>query len=137
MFLTAAPGGEGVRGGLVGGLPGRGDRRLRPNRALRQLAPRAATATPPSGTSAAILRLTGQRLWADTLPSEVIVGDVAVPIRPPQPGDPWAAPTPVQVEVPVSAIASVLPPRPTPYRIAAQVNGVRSRETAFTFRLDP
>jgi hypothetical protein len=38
----------------------------------------------------------------------VIVGDALIPVRPPGPGDAFAAPTPTQVEIPVSAVAAVL-----------------------------
>lgn len=137
IVLMSAAAVEGVGGGLDRGIAVSADRMLRSNSALMQLIPLVTIVSPTFGNAGAILRFTGLRLWADTLPSEVVVADVAVPVRPPQPGDPWAAPTPVQVEVPVSAIAALLPPRVTPYRVAAQTNGVRSRENALTFRLDP
>ncbi|MDR6929357.1 DUF4255 domain-containing protein [Pseudomonas sp. BE134] len=137
IVLMSATVVSGVEGGLDRGTPVLTDRMLTSNSALMQLIPLVATASPTFGNAGAILRLTGQRLWADTLPSEVLMADVAVPVRPPQPGDQWAAPTSVQVEIPVSAIAGLLPPRATPYRVAAQTNGVRSRENALTFRLDP
>jgi hypothetical protein len=137
VVLMSAAAVDGVEGGLDRGTPLVRDRMLRSNSALLQLTPIVATASPTFGTATAILRLTGERLWSEHLPSEVVVGDIAVPVRPPQPGDPWAMPTPLQVEVPVIAAAALLPPRVTPYRVSAQVNGVRSRENAVTFRLDP
>lgn len=137
VVLMSAETVEGVEGGLDRGTPVSTQRMLRSNSALMQLIPLVATVLPTFGKAGTILRLTGLRLWADTLPSEVVMADVAVPVRQPQPGDPWAVPTPVQVEVPVSAFAALLPPRMTPYTVAAQANGVRSRESALTFRLDP
>ncbi|MGL4961301.1 MAG: DUF4255 domain-containing protein [Inquilinus sp.] len=128
---------EGVQGGLDRGTPLVVDRAQRSNTALLQLTPSVTLVNPTFGTAAAIVQVTGTRLWSETAPSELVFGDAAVPIRPPQPGDPWAAPTPTHVEVPASAVSAVLAPRPTPYSLAAQVNGVRSRETAFDFRLDP
>jgi hypothetical protein len=128
---------DGIEGGLDRGVPVARDQALRSNIALLQLVPRITATNPAAGNAAAILRITGERLWSDTLPSEVIVGDAAIPIRPPQPGDGFAAPTPTQVEIPVSAIAALLPPRAAPYPVAAQVNGARSAETGFGFRLLP
>jgi hypothetical protein len=128
---------DGVEGAFDRGVPVTMERALRSNIALVQLAPSVSAVTPAFGTGAAMLRLTGTRLWASDLPSEVVVGDAVIPVRVPGPGDGWAMPTPLQVEVPVSAVAAVLPPRAAPYRVAAQVNGVRSRETGLSFRLDP
>jgi hypothetical protein len=128
---------EGVAGGLDRGLPFSDERALRSNTALLQIVPIVTATNPGFGTAAAILRVTGERLWAEGLPSQVIVGDASIPVRPPGAGDPWAAPIPTQVEIPVSAIAAILPPRPAPYQVAVQVGGARSRETGFSFRLDP
>ena len=128
---------EGVEGGLDRGVPFSDERALRSNTALLQVVPIVTGTTPASGTSAAILRVTGERLWADDLASQVLVGDASILVRRPQPGDPWAAPTPTQVEIPVSDIAAILSPRPVPYPVAVQAGGARSRETGFGFRLDP
>nr|WP_310524452.1 DUF4255 domain-containing protein [Polymorphobacter sp.] len=128
---------EGIQGGLDRGVPVQLDRALNSNIALMQLVPRITATTPAFGTAAATLRITGERLWSETLPSEVIIGDAAIPIRPPIAGEVFATPTPTQVEIPVSAIAAILLPSATPYPLAVQVNGARSRETTFTFRLDP
>jgi hypothetical protein len=128
---------DGIEGAFDRGTPVLLERALRSNIALVQLAPSVTAVTPACGAANAILRLTGSRLWAPDLPSDVVVGDAVIPVRQPQPGDLWAAPTPTQVEIPVAAVAAVLPPRATPYPVAAQVNGVRSRELGFGFRLDP
>jgi hypothetical protein len=65
---------------------------------------------------------------------------VAVRIRPPAPGDPWAAPSPTVVEIPVAEAASLLPPPGPggdPYPVSVQVDGARSRDAGFTFTLQP
>lgn len=128
---------DGVEGELDRGLPISEDRALRSNTALLQIVPVVTATSPAFGNVGAILRIAGERLWAPHLPSQVLVGNAAVPVRPPQPGDPWAAPTPTQIEVPVSAIAASLLPSATPYPVGVQVAGARSRETSFSFRLDP
>ena len=128
---------DGVEGALDRGTPFTDERALRSNTALMQLVPVVTASTPASGDATDILVIDGERLWAERLPSEVIIGDAAIPVRPPQPGDPWAAPTPIRVEVPVSAIAAIFDPGPTLYPVAVQVNGVRSAVSGLTFRLDP
>jgi hypothetical protein len=127
---------DGVQGALDRGTPLAKDRALRSNTVLLQLVPIISAVT-PNGTANDILTVTGTRLWNGNASSEVIVGDVAVPVRMPQAGDPWTAPTETKVEIPVSAIAAVLEPRATPYPVAIQVNGARSRESGPAFRLDP
>ena len=72
--------------------------------------------------------------------AEVILGDAAVRIRPPGPGDPWAAPTPAAVEIPVAEAAALLPapsPGGDPYPVAVQVDGARSRASGLDFTLGP
>jgi len=127
---------EGVQGGLDRGVPLSQDWTLRSNTMLMQLVPEVAGVT-ANGNASAIIAVTGVRLWDGVAPSEVIVGDVAVPVLVPRPTDPWAAPTETKVEIPASAVAAVLPTSPTPYPVSVQVSGARSRETGFTFRLDP
>ena len=95
-------------------------------------------AVPTSGNAATILHVDGNRLWhpgARTV--EVIVGDAAIPVRPPGVGDPWAAPTPTAVEVPMSAAGDLLDISATPYPVAVQVDGARSRDSGVTFILGP
>lgn len=127
---------EGIEGGLDRGTPFSQDRGLRSNTMLMQLVPTITSVT-PNGNAGAIIAVNGKRLWDGNAPSEVIVGDVAVPVRVPHGADPWAVPTETHVEIPASAVAAVLPPRPTPYPVAVQVNGARSREAGPAFRLDP
>ncbi|MFQ3665021.1 MAG: DUF4255 domain-containing protein [Sphingomonadaceae bacterium] len=135
--LLAAVRLAGVEGGLDRGQPVEEVRLLPSNVALLQLGPSVSAVSPASGTAAAVLRVTGTRLHAPDAPGQVVVGDAVFPVRAPGAGDAWAAPTDTQIELPVADIAAVLPPRPAPYPVAILVNGVRSRETGFTFRLDP
>ena len=67
----------------------------------------------------------------------MIVGDAAIPVRAPGVGDPWAAPTPTAVEVPLSAAGDILDVSATPYPVAVQVDGARSRDPGVTFILGP
>lgn len=68
---------------------------------------------------------------------EVIVGDAAIPVRAPGIGDPWAAPAPTAVEVRISAAGDLLEVSATPYPIAVQVDGARSRDPGVTFTMGP
>lgn len=130
--------GEGVQGGLGAGTAISGLRRYPSNSWLLQLSPRVTAAIPPAGNAATILRITGQRLWHPTARTvEVIIGDAAVPVRPPTAADPWAAPTPTAVEVPMSAASELLDISAVPYPVAVQVDGARSRDPAVTFTLGP
>ncbi|MDP9422437.1 MAG: DUF4255 domain-containing protein [Pseudomonadota bacterium] len=128
---------EGVAGGLGRGLPVAGEREVRSNGELLQLLPSVSGVNPTSGDDTIVLQVMGNRLWSEDLPSEVIVGDAVIPVRLPRPSDPWAAPAPTQVEIPTKSIAAALKPRTKPYAVAVQVNGARSRETTFSFRLKP
>ncbi len=132
---------EGVEGGLGAGVNIAQDRSFRSNTALLQLVPEISAVAPAGGPSATVLQVAGSRLWhADADVAEIIIGDAAVAIRPPQPGDPWAAPTPTSVEIPVSDAATLLPaPQPgdAPYPVAVQVDGARSRDSGFDYTLTP
>ncbi|MGO4841573.1 DUF4255 domain-containing protein, partial [Rhizobiaceae sp. 2RAB30] len=99
---------------------------------------RVTSIVPVVGNAATVLRVNGQRLWHQRARAvEVIVGDAAIPVRAPQPGDPWAAPTPTAVEVPMSAAADMLDVSVTPYPVAVQVDGARSRDAGIQFTLGP
>ena len=132
---------EGVEGGLGRGTAVSQTRAYRSNVSLLQLVPQIAALAPANGPAATVLQIQGMRLWHDDVQlAEVIIGDVSITVRPPGPGDPWAAPTPNQVEVPVADAASILPvlaPADPPYGVAVQVDGARSRDPGFTYRLDP
>jgi hypothetical protein len=132
---------EGVEGGLGAGVNINPSRRYTSNTALLQLVPQVTGVAPANGAAATILQVTGTRLWHDRAEiAEVIIGDAAVRIRPPEPGDPWTAPTPTAVEIPVAEAASLLPaplPGDDPYPVAVQVDGARSRDDGFDFTLLP
>jgi hypothetical protein len=123
---------EGVEGGLGHGTAIPGFRSYPSNVWLMQLGPSVTAAASVGG--GAVLRITGDRLWhAAARTVEVIVGDAAIPVRPPGAGDPWAAPTATVVEVPMADVTDMLDPSPPPYRVAAQVDGARSRDSGVTF----
>lgn len=125
---------DGVEGGLDrGGPPSLAARDYASNSFLLQLAPTVTGVTPASGSAAAILKVDGKRLWhANAAAAQVLVGDAAIAVRH-QPGDPWAAPSPTHVEVPLADAAALLPASATPYAVAAQVDGAMSRDPGFTF----
>lgn len=137
--LVAVHAAEGAQGGLGQGTAVAGSRRYASNIWLLQVSPRiTGPVTPASGNAATILRVTGERLWhAGAKAVEVIVGDASIPVRPPGPGDGWSAPTPTAVEVPIGAASELLEVSPTPYPIAVQVDGARSRDPGFAFTLGP
>lgn len=132
---------EGVEGGLDRGSTLVQDRSYSSNIALMQLVPQITGVVPANGPAATVLQVQGIRLWhAGARLAEVIIGDASVTIRQPAPGDPWAAPAAIQVEVPVADAALTLPVLAVgdpPYGVALQVDGARSRDGGFTFRLDP
>jgi hypothetical protein len=129
---------DGVGGGLGHGAVITTMRRYPSNLALLLLCPRITSVVPVAGNISTILRVNGERLWRQQARIvEVIVGDAAIPVRAPQPGDPWAAPTPTAVEVPMNAAAEILAVSATPYPVAVQVDGARSRDTGMLFTLGP
>lgn len=129
---------EGVEGALDPGTALTGSRRYASDIRLMQLVPSVAGVTPPAGNAASVLRVTGNRLWHQGARGvEVIVGDAAIPVRLPEPGDPWAAPTPTAVEVPIGLATDILDVSAIAYPVAAQVDGARSRDPNITFTLGP
>jgi hypothetical protein len=88
------------------------------------LVPSITTVLPASGAPGTVITVTGTRLFRDDLASFISIGDVAVQVRRPQPGDPFAAPTPTSVQIVVPA----LPVSATPYPVRATVNGAQSIE---------
>lgn len=137
VSLVAPTETEGVEGALDRGARFAEERALGSNVALLQLVPIVSAISPTNGDASAIVRVTGRRLWDEDLASRVVIGGVALPVRPPGPGDGWAAPTETAVEMPASAIAAFLEAGAPPYPVAIEVNGSRNRESGFTFRLDP
>jgi hypothetical protein len=132
---------EGVEGGLLDhGSAVAAVRRHASNIALLQLVPRVTGVNPPAATAAAVLSVTGMRLWHPAAHNvEVVIGDAAVRVRAPGPADPWAAPTPTNVQIPVTDAAAILAAQAAadpPYPLAVEVDGARSRDAA-AFHLDP
>ena len=101
-----------VEGGLGQATEATGQNVQTSNQGVFMLAPTLSTTSPASGTSAGLLTVTGKRLFDPEGRSLVIVGDVAIPVRPPGAGDPWSVPTESQVQVPLSALAEPIPSRP-------------------------
>ncbi len=138
--LLAEQNEDGVQGGLDRGSQVTMQRRQGSNIVLMQLVPGVATVVPPSGNAATLLQVVGTRLWSPAASvAEVVVGNAAIRIRPPGPGDAWTAPTPTQVQVPMADAVGLLPPQAAtdpPYPVAVEVDGARSREAA-SFRFGP
>jgi hypothetical protein len=124
---------EGVEGGLDRGGAVSSVSWHASNLVLLQLVPSVTAVAPPAGNPATLLSLTGTRLWHPAAHvAEVVIGNAAVLIRAPGPGDPWAAPTPTAVQVPVADAALTLPVQSAsdpPYLVAVEVDGARSRDT--------
>jgi hypothetical protein len=132
---------EGIEGGLDAGLAVTETRRFASESALLMLVPTVTGATLASGGTATVLRVTGARLWRpDAARVEIMLGDAAIPVRAPGPGDPWAAPTETQIEAPLTHVRAVLPP-PAPggtvWPVAVSVDGATSRDAGFAFTLTP
>ena len=122
--VIAERAGEAVSGGLDHGTVIPSPRREPSNPSAFLLSPTLSGSSPASGTLPRVVTLTGARLFDPALKSVVLVGDAAFPVREPQPGDPFAAPTPTAVEVVVDGLAPSL----IPYSLRIMVNGVASVE---------
>lgn len=128
---------EGVEGALGRGTAIADTRRYTSNSALIQLCPSVASILPTGGDIGTVLQVTGTRLWHRHARSvEVIVGDASIRVVDPPPAG-VAAPTPTVIEVPLSAAADLLDPSATPYPVAVQVDGARSRDIGVDFLLGP
>ena len=131
---------EVVEGGLDKGQVVSDESVYRSNQAVFMLVPRITSTNPASGTGATLLTLNGHRLYREGLKSFVLVGDVAIEVRPPGAGDPWAPPTATAVEVPLTALSGAVPPPPPggqPYPVRILVNGAQSMEEGLAFTLMP
>jgi len=132
--------GEAVQGGLDHGTVATYLRTFTSNRTVFLLVPTMTSIAPANGTTADILTVHGTRLYRDGLPSVVLVGDVAIAVRPPEPGDPWGVPTATTVQVPLTALATAVPPPPPggqDYLVRMQVHGAQTMEEGMLFRLMP
>ena len=116
-----------VEGGLGQGVEAAGESVQTSNQGVFMLAPTLSGTSPASGTAAGLLTVTGRRLFDPEGRSLVIVADVAIPVRPPGAGDPWAMPTETQVQVPLAALAASVPPVSTGlHPVRVQGNGALS-----------
>ena len=120
-------------GGIAGGLD-RGTTFEEPqieisNQTLFMLVPSITGVSNPANVLG-LLTVTGTRLFKTGFKSSVLVSEVAIAVVPPGPTDPWAAPTPTQVQVPLTAISSANPPLTLPhaYPVRVQSNGAISIE---------
>ena len=116
--------GEVVAGGLDGGTVTAEDALQSSNQSVFMLVPGLASVSPASGAAATTaLTATGTRLYRPGRKSVVLVGDVALDVREPGPGDSWAAPTESSVQVPL------VPLDAGTYSVRVQSNGAQSTET--------
>jgi hypothetical protein len=81
----------------------------------------------------AVLAVEGSRLFVAGLPTVVLIGDVALPVRAPTEAGGWDEPTSTRIEVPLGDIESRLAPGRYPVRVV--VNGVTSRDNDVTFEV--
>jgi hypothetical protein len=131
---------EAVQGGLDRGTVVPDQRTFQSNRAVFVLVPQVASVDPVQGTTTDVLAVNGTRLYRAGMTTLVLMGDVAIEVRAPAPGDPWAAPTATRVEVPLTVLATAVPPPPLggqDYPVRVQVNGAQNIEDNVTFQLVP
>jgi hypothetical protein len=132
---------EGVEGGLDRGTAVSETRRFTSASTLMLLVPQVIAINPVSGDTGTVLQVSGTRLWhAGANRVEVLLGDAAIEVVPPQAGDPWAAPTPTAVEVPLTGAGQILPTPPasgTAYPVFVGVDGATSRDSGIDFTLLP
>jgi hypothetical protein len=131
---------ESVHGGLDRGQTSRDARRYRSNVGLVLAVPQITATAPGSGNTAALLTVTGDRLFRSDMTTYVLVGDAAIEVRAPSAADPWAAPAPTSVQVPLTSLPEQLPlPPPTgkSWAVRVQVNGAQNREDTFSFQWMP
>ncbi|MEM7202451.1 MAG: DUF4255 domain-containing protein [Planctomycetota bacterium] len=131
---------------VVGGALDKGDvvdgqSVMSSNSGVFQIVPTVTNVDPPDDLgSPAVLAVEGTRLFAPGLSSDVIVGDLSIPVQPMDPDaappDPWADPTSTRVEVSLAALRhDPVPLAKGVYSVRVQVNGALSRETTQTFEV--
>lgn len=121
---------EVVEGGLDAGVVTLDDRRQSSNQTVFLFVPEVDTVAPLGGPTTTILTVNGRRLFRPGVKGVILVGDVSIPIRPPEPGELFAAPTDTSVQVPLDSLALTAPPTPPgAYEVHAMVNGALSMET--------
>jgi hypothetical protein len=128
---------DGVAGGLDKGAHVAIPRAYASNSVLMQLVPKITGLLPVKGKAPDVLEVQGLRLWRPGVrTAEVIMGDVAVPIR--ALGGPNPPPSATAVRIPVGEAAAALPPPIGPgtaHPVAVQLDGARSRDP-ITFLLE-
>lgn len=120
--------GEGVQGGLDPGTTFTEPASQYSNQSVFMLVPDISSISPVAGTAATILTVNGTRLFNAALKSYVYVNDVGIEVQW-NATDPWLAPTPTSVQVPLTDLTTAIPPLPpsaTPYPVRMQVNGALS-----------
>lgn len=123
---------EVVQGGLDRGTWLEAARVQVSNRAVLLLVPEITSINPTSGDATGLLTVQGRRLYQEGRRCFVIVGDVMIEIQPPEPGDPWSAPTPTSVQVPRAALSALAAGASYPVRV--MVNGAQSRGLDHVFQ---
>ncbi len=127
---------ERVEGGLDHGTVVAAPGRIESNFAVFLLVPRVTSVAPAAGNAAALLTVTGSRLYARGRASAVLIGDVSIDVREPAPGDPWVMPADTSVQVPLTAIGAATPPlTPATYAVRVISNGAQSRDDGVTFQV--
>ena len=131
LAVLATRSGDVVSGGLDAGTVTPETALQSSNEAVFMLVPTLASSSPASGaTATTLLTLTGKRLYRPGRKSLVLVGDIALDVRIPQPGDAWAAPSATSVQVALAPLAAMVPPLdPGTYPVRVQSNGAQSLET--------
>ncbi len=127
---------EVVEGGLDRGVVVTDDRRQSSNQSVFLLAPEISGSNPASvpapGLGAAVLTITGRRLFEAGVRSVVLVGDVSIPVRDPGPGGPQSD---TSIQVSLNALSVTTPPTPVgTYPLRVMANGVQSMENV-TFQV--
>ena len=128
---------EAIEGGIEGhGTPGVRDVILTSNQSVFQLVPQIDAVDLATGTTAAVLTVTGRRLYRESLRSYLILGDWTIPIRRPGTGETFDEPAQNRVQVPLASLAALQPPAAHgTYRVRVMANGAQNLEEEFTFKL--
>lgn len=119
---------EAVEGGLGHGQPPVSPPiiTLESNRGFFLLVPEVASVNPTTGTPAINLTVTGKRLYRSDLDSYVLIGDVAIPVKEPQPN------APDEITIPLKSLANTAKVK---HVVRILVNGAQSLETNVEFKL--
>lgn len=123
---------EVVQGGLDKGTVVTDQIKQGSNFSVFMLVPEVANINPANGTSAVtLLTVNGKRLYHEDGKNFVLIGDIAIEVRKPSTGDPWAAPSETSIQVPLEkfiAATSSLAPRVYDFLVRVMVNGAQSMD---------